>query len=572
MRIKGRRKAPSAETETPFNLKDVFQAVDGAQALSVTRRRDMRSAVKRVAKLLGDDPARLVLDLPAISAKLATISPVALGLSSKSFSNMRSDFLAAVKASGLKSVSGKTRMIPAWAKLVAGLSQKRARIGLSRLARHASAAKIAPYQINDAVIESFVTAVREGSLHRKPNALYRLVSRVWNEVAQRPGSNLPLVSVPSFRPPVRRINWMLLPKAFRNEVAKYLAWCSGSDSFAADVRARALAPQTLRLVRDQIHAGVTALVESGIKPAAIRSLSDLFSPENFTRILRQRHQTVGGRENCFNGDLARALIRIAREWVKLDAGVLLELSRLAAKVRVPLAGLTPKNKRFLRQFDDPAAYRRLYRLPERLWAELNREGKLNQRALAKAQAAIAIAILCYMPIRLQNLIALTFDVHLFLREGARATSSLEVPAHEVKNRRELAFDIPLPVAKMLLEYRNSIAPSIIGRRPDRLFVRIDGTPKSHETLAFLIRTYLKRYAGIIISAHQFRHLAAKTLLDAEPGNFETPKQLLGHTNIRMTVGAYAGIDSRRAGRHHQRLLEQSLAPQKPIQQRKKRAS
>ena len=218
-------------------------------------------------------------------------------------------------------------------------------------------------------------------------------------------------------------------------------------------------------------------MESGVRPSAIRSLADLFSPENFTRILRRRHQTVGGCENRFNGDLARALILVAREWVKVDASVLAELSRLAGKVPTPLPGLTSKNKRFLRQFDDPAALQRLHGLPERLWAELKRDGKLNQRTLAKAQVAIAVAILCYMPIRLQNLTALTFDVHLFLREGARATSSLELSADEVKNRTELAFDIPSHLAKMLLEYRNSIAPSIVGHRPDRLFVTIEGIPR-----------------------------------------------------------------------------------------------
>src|SRR5689334_8628952 len=117
MRNKRKRKAPSGETEAPVTLNDVARAVEGADLLSVTRRRDLRSAVKRVASLLEDHPARLVLDLTAISAKLASISPVAVGLSSKSFSNIRSDFMAAIKASGLKSVPGNTRMTPGWAKL-----------------------------------------------------------------------------------------------------------------------------------------------------------------------------------------------------------------------------------------------------------------------------------------------------------------------------------------------------------------------------------------------------------------------------------------------------------------------
>ena len=58
---------------------------------------------------------------------------------------------------------------------------------------------------------------------------------------------------------------------------------------------------------------------------------------------------------------------------------------------------------------------------------------------------------------------------------------------------------------------------------------------------------------------KFRHLSAKVMLDAQPGNFETVRQLLGHKSLRTTVGAYAGIDSRRAGRHQQRLIEEALA-------------
>ena len=61
--------------------------------------------------------------------------------------------------------------------------------------------------------------------------------------------------------------------------------------------------------------------------------------------------------------------------------------------------------------------------------------------LAKAQASLAIGILCYMPVRLQNLAALEFGIHLFMHEGARAISTLELPAHEVKNGTEHAFDI-----------------------------------------------------------------------------------------------------------------------------------
>jgi integrase len=563
----------AADGPIKVSFVDVLTALKGNSALSETRLRDLRSAVKRVAFLLGDDPARIPLDLPTISAKLAAVNPVAAGLISKTFSNIRSDFMAAVKVSGLKPVQRSTRvpLSPAWTKLIADLSTRRAHIGLSRLARYASAKGIEPEEINDATIDGFITAVRDGSLHRKPNDLHRMVALIWNEAARRSGFDLMPVEVPSFRRPTKRIEWTLLANAFRKDVDKYLTWCGGSDAFADNARSRALGPRTLKLRRDQIHAAVTALAESGIKPSAIKSLAGLVSPEAFKRILRRRIDALGGRENTFNRDLAELLVQIAREWARVDAGVLTELQRLVRKVPMPASGLTDKNKRFLRQFDDPAALHRLYLLPGRLWAEVKRDGTPNFRTLAKAQVALAVAVLSYMPLRLRNLTALTFGIHLFIREEARAISTLELSAGEVKNKTELAFDIPPHVAKMLIDYRDRIAPKVIGHRPERLFVNADGSPKSQATVAWLITTYVKRRAGVVLTAHQFRHLSAKVMLDAEPGNFESVRQMLGHKNYKTTVGAYAGIDSRRAGRHHQRLVEQALAEQKPIRTRRQQA-
>jgi integrase len=417
---------------------------------------------------------------------------------------------------------------------------------------------------DDAAIERFISAVRQGSLHRKPNDLHRLVAKIWNEVAtQQRELELTQVTVPSFRPAPKRVDWELLSPRFRGSVDEHLAWCAGSDVFAADARARPLAPRTLLLRRDQIHAAVTALVVAGTDASEINSLADLVVPAAFKMILQQRYQAANGRENAFNRDLAEALVQIAREWLKVDAATLAELKRLMGKMPMPQAGLTDKNKRFLRQFDDPAAHDRIIELPQQLWAEIRRDQHPHFRTLAKAQAALGLAILSYMPLRPQNLTSLAFGIHLFLREEPRAISSLEIPAAEMKNRTELAFDIPPQIAKMLIEYRDRIAPKIIGHRPDRVFVNADGSPKRQTSVATLIANYANRRAGIILTPHQFRHLSAKLLLDAEPGSFETVKQLLGQKNLKTTVNFYAGIDTRRAARHHQHLIEQALAERKP---------
>jgi integrase len=571
MSRKRRRNAPAPRAAGPVTLAGALAALERDGKLSATRRRDLVSAVKRVAVLLGDEPAAIPLDMAAISARLATVNAVAVGISTKRLANIRSDFLAAAKASGVVplKIKGKPALSPAWIDLFARLSGRRAHIGLSRLARYASARGLMPKDINDEVIAGLIAAVREQSLYRWPKVLHRQVALIWNEAARDPALGLRPVTVPSYRTP-KRIDWTRLSKGFRQDVDAHLSWCGLCDPFAVDARPRPLAPGSLQLRRGQIHAAVTALVESGVKPPAIRSLSDLVTPGHLKRILRRRLDSVGGAENTFNRGLGYALLQIAHEWVKVDAQVFAELKRLVGKMPQPVMGLTDKNKRALRQFDDPAVLRRLYALPERLWIEAWGEKKPHFRTLAKAQAALAIGILCYMPLRLQNLAALAFDIHLFMHEGARAISTLELPAHEVKNGTEHAFDIPLHLAKMLIAYRDRFAPKIIGHRPKRLFVNVDDAPKNQAAVAALIMNYLRRRGGIVLTPHQFRHLSAKVILDADPGGFETAKQVLGHKSIKTTVGAYAGIDSRRAARRHQYLVEQALATQMPARRSTRR--
>ena len=105
---------------------------------------------------------------------------------------------------------------PAWVDLFQRLSGRRAHIGLSRLARFASARGLAPKDINDEVIGDLIAAVREGTLCPRPTVLHRQVTQIWNEAARDPALGLRPVTVPSYRAP-KRIDWALLPKAFRQD-------------------------------------------------------------------------------------------------------------------------------------------------------------------------------------------------------------------------------------------------------------------------------------------------------------------------------------------------------------------
>jgi integrase len=568
---KSRPQATAPTASSPPTLATVHNALDHPHGLSATRLRDLRSGVSCVAELLGNEPSAIELSLEKIQACLASVNPAAVGMTSKRFTNIRSDFLAAVRASGVIPIKldSKAALSSEWSDLLGGLS-KRHQLGLLRLARHLSNQGIRPGEMKDKVIAEFIVAVREGSLHKQPKVLHRKVTQIWNEVGALKG--LPEVTVPSFRPPAKRIKEALLPRSFLEDRDNYLAWCAVSDQFAVDARDKPLAPRTLKLTKNQIHAAVSALVKSGVKTESVQSLADLVTVENMKSILRQRLADAGGQKKSFDHYLARALVRIAKESVKVDGDVLEMLKKAANKLPAPSQkDLTPKNHVFIRQFDDPATLRRLRSEPEKLWKEVKEETsrKPNFRSLAKAQAALALALPLYMPIRPDNVWKLEFDKHIFLRSGPGAKSTLAVSEDEVKNETPIGFDIPEHLVKMLLDYRDRIAPAHIGHRPKRLFVHLDGTPKAQSTIAYLIKTYAKNRVGITMTPHQFRHLAAKTILDANPGNYRGVQDALTHKSLN-TTRVYAGLNTRRAGRHHQYLIDQAVARQMPPSRRRRR--
>ena len=54
------------------------------------------------------------------------------------------------------------------------------------------------------------------------------------------------------------------------------------------------------------------------------------------------------------------------------------------------------------------------------------------------------------------------------------------------------------------------------------------------------------HTGIRLSPHQFRHVAAKLLLDQLPGHYEVVRKLLGHTNLSAVYEYYSGAETKAA--------------------------
>lgn len=541
------------QSAMPVTLKDVVDRLAANPVLSDTRKRDLRSAVVIYGKLKGEALSAIPLDLVAMRGTLDGMVPAQAKVSRKRWSNLRSDLAAALDASGLQPML-KTAYVTfecTWAALLNPVKDKAVTNGLSRLARWATVRQISPAAVDDAILEQFFSELEATSLVRNLRGQRRGVAKAWNRLAALSADQaLRRVQVPSNRPASTRVPWLELSASFRDEVEKYLVWCSVPDPLDDEARARALAPVSVRLRRDHIHLAASAACAAGIDAERLTSLADLVEPETFRAVLRHLWEKRGGKLSAYTRDVAGSLITMASEWVRAPADQLSNLKKLRGKLGSLRSGLTEKNKALLRKFEDPRLLASLLGLPDRLWRTARRNLVVSKRWFVDLQTALAIDILLHTALRIENLAALKFDEHLHWPQGRGKPALLVVRVEETKNEAPLEFELPTVLADRLYAYRNEIAQAVIGSRPDALFVSRKGIPRGLPTIGVAIQRSVLRHVGVKMTPHQFRHLAAKIILDANAGAYELVRQLLGHKDLKTTTKFYAGIDTRRAGRAH----------------------
>jgi integrase len=538
-------------------LEDVLDGLANNASLSPARQKDLRSAVLSYAALIDSSPPHVPLDLAAIRSVLDLMVPIQAKVSRKRWANLRSDLSAAIAASGLCPMlkTSRAELSESWWSLLGKAQDRKMRDGLSRLARWASERQIAPRDVNREVIDRFIAELEAASLVRKIADLGQTIVRSWNRVALAyPEENLRKVEV------TRRVNgpprfpWYKLLASFRQDVTDYLEWASVPDPLDENARRTPLAAKTIRLRRDHVHSAVTAAVAAGVDSNHLVDLGSLIEPETFKKILRYRWESEGRKLTAYTHGLAGSVIAIAKEWVRVPNESLAALKATRHRLGALPIGLTEKNKDLLRQFNDKGLLRRLVNLPDRLWRHAADELKASRRQFIDLQNALAIDILLVAPLRMRNLTALNFDAQIRWPQGQGKPAILVFKSEETKNNVPLEFELPDMLSDRLHVYRNKIAPTVIGRRPDHLFLTWRGKPRTQAAIAIAIEKTVLKYVGVRLTPHQFRHLAAKIILDANPGAYELVRELMGHKNMQTTTNFYAGIDTRRAGKAHVELI------------------
>jgi integrase len=520
-------------------LQDVLDRIAAHPDIANTRKRDLRSAILSFGKLADKAPASIPLDLGELRRVLDEGDGTIVQVSAKRRANLRSDLAAAIDASGLHPMlkTGCLERNPAWKALLDPINDPR----------------IPPEAVSESIVDRYVRDLEARTLIR--NLAYQRVGVVsaWNRlVVLKPG--LSEIAAPACTKVLKRVPRDSLPATFSADLQAFLTWSTVPDPLDDNARATRLAPATVRLRRDQIHSAATAAVVAGLAPEKLTLLADLIELGAFKTIMRKLYEDDGSVLTPYTHGVAGTLIAIAKEWAEASADEIAALKKLRRKLGTLPSGLTDKNKSFLRRFDDTQLFNSLINLPDKLWRNARRGLATSKRSFIDIQTSLAIDILLAIPLRMRNLASLSFRDHLNWPNGRGKPAMLVIEGTETKNGSPIEFEIPTQLADRLWTFRNEIAPAVTGKRPDVLFITTTGRPRTQKAITVAIEKAVYKNVGVKLTPHQFRHFAAKVILDANPGAHELVRQLLVHKNLKTTTNYYAGIDTLRAGRAHAELV------------------
>lgn len=543
-------------------LADVLVQIDTME--EGTRRRDLRSAVTSFCKAVGKRPEEILVIPHEIRALREAVQPLAIGISKPRWANICSGLNKAIAlVRDLVPSRNTTPLLPDWEALLDILPKHLVR-KMSPGARYLSGRGVAPTAVSLDDLLGYCEDIKCNRMRRNAEQAADEFLWAWNRTAQQYPA-WPQVIIPRED---KRDTYSLpletFPPSFAADIDAYIGRLSRGILFDLDDDdededdidfgpMKSVRPATAATRRRQLRAAASALVHSGVNPAAITSIATLAALPNAKRILHfMMQRNPDGQRSAGVAQLATLLAKVAKHWVKVDTTHHHKLKRLASRVAVPVAGMTAKNRDRLRVFDDPEMVAAFVCLPDTIQKAVEKDRRAPKLKAQMAQMAAAIAIQIVIPLRRTNLAAIDINRHLVAnRNGVY----LVIPEAETKNREPIDFQIPSFALEVVKWYIRDYRPYLVTGENSALFPGRGGALKSPHTLGLQLKKTIKQFLGIDFNIHLFRHTAGKMFLDRNPGNYEVLRQLLRHKSINTTTSAYAGAETGQAALLYANVVE-----------------
>lgn len=545
----------AAPNAPPLTLEGLRARLENETSLSPTVRGELRSKLKRFADVAGKHPSEIIADPAVIRKVVALANWQSAGLSKKGWANVTSGVTRAMVIAGIK-VHRRRRNFKlslSWEDLLAQMS-RRDHDEIHRFAGWCSVHQMAPSSVDVATFAAYLDYLTKETIQTNPRERWHVARRAWNRAVVTESKAFPVI--PDTVPPGwRGLGWSAFPEALVAEFEQYEKKMLVGD-LLADEEIRPLKPITVKGYKDKFRWYLSRLVESGVP---IETFSSLNACITVDLVKRGIHAHLGGRlldDKTRPGlhAMMTAILSIANH-VGVGAEQQAVFGKLARKVRHRPTGMTEKNRNRLAQFKDREARRMFIRVPFLVAQELKDIADPTAHQALRMQYAAIHALLLHLPVRVKNAAMLDLDKHIYRPPGQKAGRwRVHFEEGEVKNKVVIDAELNEKTSALLDLYVRVFRPRLMKKATSRLFINQHGVAKETGTVSKQFSKFVKRETGFIVNAHLLRHFAAFTFLEANPGHYETVRQLLGHKDIATTIRFYAGAETMNALERYDRLL------------------
>jgi len=536
----------------------VITQLSSMEDLPPTRRRDLKSALNTLARIIGRRPSEIPANINWLHVRVRKIVPAQHNITKKRLANIKSDALKALELTGCsrKRSDWLAPVNQDWSDLLGRIENKHDLWKLTQLAQFCSALSVEPPQVTDQhTLELLKTLIEESFVNRPEHVVANAI-KTWNRLKDQI-SDWPEVELS--RLPRKKEPWTFpietFPDAFQSDVNAWLERLRNPDLFDASGPSRPLRPTTIAHRRFQIQEVASALVHSGKPVTEITNLDALIEMDNLKAALRWMMGRFDHKPTEAIKGVAVCLQAIAKHHVGVEDTHLDDIRAIVKRLGRDADGLREKNRQRLLQLEDSDNLAKLLHLPTVLVAKAERLLATKPRnAALLVQAALAIEILLNAPMRAGNLASLNLERHLKpVRIKREHRTHIHIPSHEVKNNVTLDYELGKEATVLLNYYLEKARPVLLKEPSDFLFPAMNGGSKRPSGLSNLVKKTILEHTGLTINAHLFRSIAGKIHSLVQPGDVTTLSHVLNNS-LRTAMKAYAQFERRSALEHYQNSL------------------
>lgn len=546
-----------------MTLRGLMEFISSHENISPSQRAERTSALRTFAKVCGRHPSDIIADPQVVRKLLAGASWQLAGLSKARWANVQSLLTSAMKLAGINVQRRRKnrKLDDAWTALLAPLS-RRDHDELHPFAGWCSTLRIAPSDVDADMFRRYLDHLQQETIQLNPRERWHVARRVWNRtLAALPGSPFPVIS--NIEPDGwRGLKWDAFLPSLLAEIEAYKITATTKDPFAKEDVCKAVTEITLKNQLNNLRWCLSVLVQDGVPVDHFATLRSCLDPALVKRALLMRldGREIDDRTKPGLSAMAFTLVSIARR-IGVSEDDLFALRSLAGRVRHRPKGMCERNRVRLAQLEDPAARRALINLPFEMAQRLACVKTPTVRQAQAMQDAVLLAFILFFPIRIKNVADLDLDKH-FIRPGGNPTSRwlVHFDEHEVKNKTAIDGSLNERLSAMLARYVEVFRPVLLKSPTSKLFVGQNGTEKDPHTLGRQFFNLIRRCLGLQVNAHLMRHFAGFVYLEANPGHYESVRQMLGHKSIDTTIRFYSGTATKAAFECYDGLISADIDP------------